>query len=110
MVGDDCYRVEVRSLEKGPPTTGHGTLGQQEDPHSCSITTQIPIPGGFTTLTENYEFTNGQPSPVMGPLTALPVDLPLFRGGQAKGLEKFSYEANVRPRGHEGPGRPWFLE
>ena len=68
------------------------------------ITTQIPVPGGFRILTENYEFRSGQPSPVLSPLTALPVDIPLFRGGQAKGLEKFSYEANVGPAGTKALG------
>ena len=45
---------------------------------------------------KRFEFSSGQPSPVLGPLTALPVDLPLFVGGEAKGMQTFAYETQDR--------------
>jgi hypothetical protein len=103
-VGDDCYRVEIRCLLPGRPQPVT-VLWVDKAKHTLrQITTQVPVRGGFVTLTENYEFNNGQPSPVLGPLTAIPVDFPLFAANQTKGLEKFSYVANVGPSGAKALG------
>jgi hypothetical protein len=104
VIDDDCFRVEIRCLLPGPPQPATVLWVDKKTHVLRQITTQIPIPGGFTTLTENYEFPSGQPSPVLGPLTALPLDFPLFHGGEAKGLEKFSYEASVGPAGTKALG------
>lgn len=104
VVADDCYRVEVRCLLEGPQQPSAVLWVDKKSQTLRQITTQIPIPGGFTTLTENYEFPNGQAAPVLGPLNALPVDLPLFRGGESKGMEKFSYDANIGPAGTKAIG------
>jgi len=104
VVADDCYRIEVHCLLEGPPQPSAVLWVDKKSQTIRQISTQIPVPGGFTTLTENYDFPNGQASPVLGPLNALPLDLPLFRGGEAKGLEKFSYDANMGPAGTKAIG------
>lgn len=103
LIGDDCYRVEVRCLEEGQqPMT---VLWIDKKSHALKqIQTQIPTADGLKTVTESYEFAGGQPSPVLGPLSALPLDLPLFQGGQTKGTQKFNYEANIGPAGEKAVG------
>lgn len=103
VIGDDCYRVEIRCLESGQqPAT---VLWIDKKSHALKqMQTQIPVPGGFKTVSESYEFASGQPSPVLGPLNALPIDLPLFQGGQSKGSQSFTYEANVGPAGQKAIG------
>ena len=39
----------------------------------------------------------------------MPLDLPLFRGGEAKGMETFSYETNVGQAGTKALGNVGFL-
>lgn len=94
VISDDCYRIEVRCLLPGPPQPVTVLWVDKASKTIRQIAMQVPVRGGFKTITQNYDFPNGQRSPVLGPLTALPLDLPLFRGGQAKGLEKFGYTVN----------------
>lgn len=103
VIGDDCYRLEIRCLEEGQhPTT---VLWIDKKSHALKqIQTQIPTVDGLKTVTESYEFAGGQPSPVLGPLSALPLDLPLFQGGQTKGMQTFNYEANIGPAGAKAVG------
>jgi hypothetical protein len=103
-ISDDCYRVEIRCMLDGPPQPATVLWVDRKSHALRKIQTQIPVPGGFRTVTENYEFADGQPSPVLGPLTALPVDLPLLVGGEAKGSRKFIYEANTNPSGQKALG------
>lgn len=93
----DCFRVEVRCLESqdGHPLT---VLWVDRDSRTLrQVTTEIPVPGGFQQMTLSYEFEAGQPGPVLGPLTALPIDLPAALASNAKGLEAFQYTASIGP-------------
>ncbi len=87
----DCFRIEVspRGGEGRQPRTvlwiDRATLALRR------VTTEIPTLEGFQEITVNYEFDSGQPAPVLGPLTALPIDMPVFLAGRAKGLETFGY-------------------
>jgi hypothetical protein len=97
--GHDCFRVEARCLLPGPPQPA-STLWA--DAHSLAlrqVRTQLPVLGGFRTVTESYQFADGQPAPVLGPLTALPIDLPLFAAAGATGPQSFEYEALSGPAG-----------
>ena len=104
VIGDDCYRVVVRCLLPGPkqPTTVLWIDSKTQTLRQ--VQTEVPVAGQFRMLTESYEFRGGQRSPVLAPLTALPVDLPFFQGNKTKGLEKFTYEANVGPAGKKALG------
>jgi hypothetical protein len=96
-LADDCYRVEVKCLLEGAPQPTTVLWVDKKSLALRKIETQLPVPDGFQTITQSYEFSSGQPSPVLGPLTALPVDLPLFLGDQTKGMQTFTYET------HDGP-------
>lgn len=103
IAGHECHRLEVVCLDdKGNPdkTQPGATLWiDQKSMVLRQLRAQFPVPGGFRSVTESYVFGHNQPSPVIGPLTALPLDLPLFTAGKARGLEKFSYEAVSGPEG-----------
>ncbi len=103
-LSDDCYRLEVRCLESKQPRPVTVLWIDRQTLALRQLQTQLPTPDGFRTITQSYEFTAGQPSPVLGPLTALPIDLPLFRAGQAKGMETFTYETHSGPRGTKAVG------
>ena len=87
----DCFRIEVTCAagpERQPRTILHV---DRESMALRRVTMEIPTLDGFQQVSVGYEFESGQPSPVLGPLTALPIDLPAFLAGGAKGLETFEY-------------------
>jgi hypothetical protein len=93
----ECYRVEIRCLASrdGHPLT---TLWIDRDSRALrQISTEIPVPDGYQTMTVSYDFDSGQPGPVLGPLTALPIDVPVLLAGRAKGLQTFHYRSTVGP-------------
>lgn len=100
----ECFRVEICPLLPGraqPVTTlwvDRGSLGLRQ------FQTQLPVAGGFRTVTESYRPAGGQPSPVLGPLTILPVDMPVFLSGAEKGSTTFLYETIVGPAGEKAVG------
>src|SRR5262245_31665233 len=74
----ECFLVEVEGLTD-PKAQPRSLLWV--DAKSLAVRqlqTQVPVPGGFTTITENYDFGTGQPAPVMAPVTVLPLELPVF--------------------------------
>lgn len=103
LQGRDCYQIEARPI------------GQSQTPITqiwvdrrslalCQLQTQAAVGGQWKTVTESYQFPNGQPAPVQGPLTALPIDLPLFLGGGMKGSQEFTYEVTAGPEGRKALG------
>jgi hypothetical protein len=100
---NQCFVVEIVSLPD--PKSQPRTL-LWVDAKALALRqmqTQLPIPGGFTTVTESYQFGDGQPAPVMGMLTALPVELPMFVAGKSGGKQTFSYDAFSGPAGKRAP-------
>lgn len=96
-LADDCYRLEVKCLVAGAVQPSTVLWIDKKSLSVRKIETQLPVPGGFRTITYNYQFSSGQPSPVLGPLSALPIDLPLFGGGEAKGMQTFAYQMHTGP-------------
>ncbi len=93
----ECFRIEIRCQAAGkqPATTlwlDRNSLALRQ------ITTQVPVPNGFQEMTMRYDFTSGQTAPVLGPLTSLPIDTPVFLANQTKGLEAFTYRLDFGPR------------
>lgn len=105
---DDCYRVEIKCLLGGARQPATVLWIDRKSKALRKIQTQLPVPGGFQTVTQSFEFSSGQPSPVLGPLTALPVDLPLFIGGEAKGMQTFAYETHLGTPGVKNVGELGF--
>ena len=91
---DDCYRLEVKCLAEGVPRPATVLWVDKKTRAIRKIQTQIPVPEGFQTITQSYAFSSGQPAAVLGPLSALPLDLPRFSGGEAKGMQTFMYETH----------------
>jgi hypothetical protein len=104
---DDCFRIEIRCLLSGPPQPVTTLWIDRQTQTLRQVQTQIPVAGEFRTVVENYETANGQPAPVLGMLTALPVDLPVFQGGQ-KGLQKYVYQSWSGPAGTKALGEIGF--
>ncbi len=88
----ECLRIDITVLPdpNGQPVT---KLWVDAKSHALrQFETQLPVDGGYVTVSEHYEFGGGQPAPVSGPLTAIPIDLPMFVGGRA-GKQSFTYES-----------------
>lgn len=105
---DDCYRLEIKCLAEGPQQPTTVVWVDKESRAIRQIQTQIPTPDGFQTVTQSYEFASGQPSPVLGPISALPLDLPLFSGGGAKGKQTYMYETHTGTPGVKEVGELGF--
>ncbi|PHR95733.1 MAG: hypothetical protein COA78_29635 [Blastopirellula sp.] len=87
-----CYRIEILCLAKGRQQPATTIWVDQATATLCQLETQMPVAGGFRTVTENYHGVQGQASPVLALLTALPVDLPLLvASNNTKNLGSFSY-------------------
>lgn len=89
----DCFRVEVACQAEGAgiPKT---VLWLDRDSFALRrITSYLPVPGGFEEMTMSYDSGSGQPAPILGPLSALPIDTPVLYSG-AKGLQTFSYASH----------------
>jgi hypothetical protein len=102
VAGQPCYRVQVQAKvgqRKQPMTT---LWLDQKSMALRQVQTQLPVQGAFRTVTESYQTAGGQPSPVMSPLTVIPLDMPVFLEG-TKG-QKFTYEAVSGPEGKKDPG------
>jgi hypothetical protein len=98
----DCFKVRIVCQAQGQqqPTT---TLWVDQQAMSLQqLQTQLPVQGGFRTITESYRSPGGQPAPVIAPLNVLPLELPVFLQG-SKGTDKFSYEATAGAFGTKAP-------
>lgn len=90
---EDCFRVEVicqaadRSIPKAIFWLDRDSFALRR------ITTHLPVPGGFQEMTMSYDSGSGQPAPILGPLSALPIDTPVLYAG-AKGLQTFIYTSH----------------
>jgi hypothetical protein len=101
-LGDqNCIRVQVQA-KTGGRTQPLTTLWLDEKSLAIrQVQTQLPVQGTLRTVTESYQFASGQPAPVLTPLTAIPLDMPVFLEG-TKGV-KFTYEAVSGAEGKKDP-------
>lgn len=103
--GRECFRVEVQSVQERAFPQAKISLWVDRNAWALvQCQTQLWVAGVQRTITESYQFPGQQPTPVMGPLTALPVDFPLLLGGRMKGTQAFSYEAVPGPSGTKDIG------
>jgi hypothetical protein len=97
-----CYRVEVKCLTPGRQPAAV-LWADQKSLALKRVETQLPVQGQWRKVVESYQSAGDQPSPVLGPLTALPLDMPVFQSG-TKSLQKFTYEAIAGPEGTKAVG------
>lgn len=95
-----CYRVEIKpDTDEGPQPLSIIWV-DEKSLALRRIQTQLPVQEDLRTVIESYEFDGGQVSPVMGPLTGLPIDLPVFLTAKPRG--GFSYRATAATPGARG--------
>lgn len=101
-VGDkNCYKVAVDFLN-GKQAQPIATLWTDENSMMLvRIETQMPIQGQRRGVVEEYRAVAGRTSPVIAPLTAIPLDLPAFLPTQQKGPGTYSYDA-IHPSKEKG--------
>jgi hypothetical protein len=107
LFGKLSYRIEITGVDKTLRTPKTILWIDQKSQVIRQIQTELPVQGGFRTVTESYEHRKGQPSPVIGLLTALPLDMPLFLSG-TKSLGNFQYETISGPAGTKAIGEIGF--
>lgn len=88
-----CFRVSVTCLDEGrqQPIT---TLWFDVDKRTLSrVEAKIVVKGSWHVFTETYVAEGGKPTPVLGPIPALPLDFPVFTSdGVTKDLGAQTYE------------------
>lgn len=95
-----CFKVEIKCLAGAQDSVT--TLWVDEQSMTLRrVQTQLPVAGGWRTVTENYSSASGQPFPAFAPLTVPPLELPLFLAG-TKGTQTFAYEASSAPTTEKG--------
>lgn len=99
--GRHCHRVDIRSLSPGQPHPKTTVWVDRESMTLRQIQTQLRVQGEFRTVTESYDFVDGQPAAVIGPIAALPVDMPFFAPPQEKGTQTWVYQATMGPLGQK---------
>jgi hypothetical protein len=105
--GREAFRISISCLDARVAQPNTTIWIDRQSGALRQVQTQLPIPGGFRTLTESY--TGGeQPVPVFGPLTALPVDLPAFVPPGTKDAGTYQYEAVAGPAGVKAVGETSF--
>lgn len=88
-----CCRLQVQ-IKLGQEQQPFTTLWLDEKSLALrQMQTQMRVQGELRTMTESYRFKAGQPAPVITPLTAIPLDMPVFLEEGKAVLHKFSYEA-----------------
>jgi hypothetical protein len=89
--GRPCYRVAVTCLGRQHPIT---TIWCDAIHHTLiRVEAKVLIRGQWRVFTETYLPTAGTPCPVLGPLPALPLDVPVFTpDGRTKDLASQTYE------------------
>jgi hypothetical protein len=107
--GRDCFRLGVKCLSQQRPQPNVTVWIDTTALALRQIQTQVQVSGDMRTLTESYQFAGEQPTPVLSPLTALPIDLPLFLAGETKGTQTFQYESIPGPAGTKNVGDVGFV-
>jgi hypothetical protein len=88
-------RVDVQCLTRAGRAPRVSLWVEEQTLSLRQVEARMPTGGGWATLTESYQWDSG-PSAVLGPLTALPLDLPAFVNPNAKASGLFEYRAAAR--------------
>ena len=101
-VGDrKCYRIVAKPTDTPHPQTD---LWVDCDTKAIQrVQTQLPVQGGYRTVTENYKGDGGA-APVVGTMTVLPIDLPQFAKQGIKGPGTYQYQTQFGADGIKSAG------
>jgi hypothetical protein len=107
----DCYKVQIDCQAEGRKQPVTTIWTDKQTMTLQKMQTQLPVQGDFKQVTEQYK-PSEQGAPVLAPLTALPLELPVFKkempGAKALDPETYSYEAMQSPEGAKEPGEVSF--
>ena len=93
-IGDsECYHVRATCEQAGRPQPATELWVDRKTQALLRVTTQLPTPAGFQSVTQDFKHQQGNVSPVVGPLSALPIDWPTFSAEPAKAAKEYSYKA-----------------
>ena len=104
VADSDCFRLEVRCLAQGRIRPQSTLWCDQKTLFLRQFETQIAFNGQYRTVQESYSCAKGSTSPVMTFVNVLPVAMPAFLPGGAKGGETFSYVSQPIPPGAKDTG------
>ncbi|MDO4576206.1 MAG: hypothetical protein Q4D98_13445 [Planctomycetia bacterium] len=93
--GKDCFRVEITCADSSRPQPNVTIWVDRDSGMLMRLTSRIPVDGKYTEYTESYSMADGVPTPVMGIIPSLPLDLPIFSRTlrNSKSLEPQVYES-----------------
>jgi hypothetical protein len=99
LAGTPCYRIDIKCLAKGrfrPQTT---LWCEKQTLFLRQFRTQVAVAGKLRTIQESYDPPTGRTAPVVVPLPALPVGLPVFDkpGAKTAGPDTATYRYVSQP-------------
>jgi hypothetical protein len=100
--GHDCFKVEAQCLAGGKAQPVAALWADARSMALRQVQVRLPVQGQFRTITESYQGAKGQAAAVLTPLTALPLDLPVF--AEDKSAQRFGYEVISGPGGVKALG------
>lgn len=103
VAGRDCYRIDIQCLAKGRLQPATTIWCDQETRFLRQFQTQLPAAGQFVVVQESYA-TQQRSAPVLPPVTALPLGLPVFVQQGAKDTGPYVYTSQPLPAGSKDAG------
>jgi hypothetical protein len=98
IAGRECYRIDIRCLAKGRMQPDTTIWCDKETKFLRQFQTQLPAAGQYVLVHESYT-AEQQASPVLPPVTALPVAMPAFVQKGAKSSGSFNFTSQPMPAG-----------
>lgn len=93
--GELCFRVDITCADQRRLQPNVTIWVQQRTGMLVRLTSRVPVDGKYMEYTESYAMADGVPTPVLGIIPALPLDLPIFSPTMrnSTSLEPMVYES-----------------
>jgi hypothetical protein len=98
LAGRDCYRIEVECLARGRIRPKSIMWVDEDSGFLRQYQTELAVGGTMRPIVESYDHAKGQPSPVVTPISAVPIVMPAFVKKGSK-VNSFSYTSAPMPAG-----------
>lgn len=103
VAGHECYRIDIECLSKGRLRPQTSIWCDKETLFLRQFQTQLAFQGRYRTIHESYDCPDGQFSPVLTPMNAIPISLPAFVPAGSKSVGSYSYTSQPLPAGSKDP-------
>ncbi len=74
----DCFRVEITCADTSRPQPNATIWIDRETGMLVRLTSRIPVGNAYSEYSETYQMTENTPTPVLGIIPSLPLDMPIF--------------------------------